>query len=236
MNNDNIKQINEPLLINPFIISLILGGIFVLITMFVYAFHSKINLYGFSYNWFSFNIFIFFIIYGILLIFIYFIIYIIGGGLIDKSSSKSLHYIVLSIMVITLIITFLPSIFVKVFENSIGYFIVSLGLFGNIREIFNYNTNINSNIILKDSHYPMLSDYKNNTASFILTLFDSLNFNNIFNEFNKDNTNYNFYLNSDNDFKEKLFRMVVFKHKVGILCWYYISSFMSIIITLHQII
>jgi hypothetical protein len=226
-----IKKQNKPP-ISPLAISLILGGFFILLTfvVLIFPFNVEIAEYGFS-QLFKFNIFIFIFIFGFLFSFIYGIIYILILG--GKNSSVALKYITIivgislgSVMCVTSLVN--PA--VKIFANSVGYLILSSSLYGYI---YPKTTAINNIFTLNPPDI-----YGKTDKSVLLTLFDVFNFNKLYEDISTNAENFNFKLNDNkNENNKKSFhRMVVLKHKIGILSWYYISSFTAVLISLKYLV
>jgi hypothetical protein len=134
---------------------------------------------------------------------------------------KVLGYIclcVFSILFPIFIVVLFFSEFVKIFENSIGY-----GLLSCFQK-----TNINNLFINDDKTNPI-------DKSFLITLFTPVSFGETLKEFQNVN-NKPFSLNEENETITSLLKYVLMKNRIGKLCWAYLASVLSVVISLKYIV
>lgn len=219
--------------INPISISLILGGIFIVINIFVlFLFKQKNTLY---------NLVICFIfVFAFLYLFIFGIMYVLVLN--GKNLIKALQIIAI-IVSITLIMTAIimyfnldgKYVFINVFENSIGFFICSLFYRKSIDKIFQFKQDY------KDFFENKIQFTQDKTV--LLTLFTLENFDELYKLLNdkKDIDIFNFDITENvdgmknDDLKEYLRTIVSYKNIIGILGWFYITAFFTTIISIKYL-
>jgi heat shock protein HspQ len=225
----------EKTVISPIVISLILGGIFAFFTALCCLAVNRPNISN-SINITAVLFFICMVTFGVMYSFIFGIIYVLVlGG--DSKNKMALQFTAVCLSVIlgvTFVLTAIPSSFVKIFANSVGYFIVAT---------LNAET-LNKGFVLRNKDLEQFHFNK----SVLLTVFNFSNFEETWTSImedakkNKDNI-YNFKIiengenNKNNElFKTELKKCVLQKHVVGTMCWYYLSSFMAVLISLKYLI
>jgi hypothetical protein len=233
-----LKKSNKPIsnnnynIIKPISLSLILGAIFIILNIFIliiFSNNSTIN-----------NIIISFI--GVFIVIFLFLICIIYIIVLNGKKIKNALKIIAIIMAITFGITLILLVFsvngkypfINVFENSVGYLFCSL-IYGNsLNKLFKFKENLFNNT---EQFQP------NKTV--LLTLFTLENFDNLYNTFlNKDN-NYSFTIDNsdisiigsnDQDKLEQYLKGIVsYKNTIGILSWFYITSFFTTLISIKYL-
>jgi hypothetical protein len=220
MANENVFLNFEPVIH----ITLLLGGAFGLLTL-VFSFAMK----NAGVNIGLITIIISLFVFGILIVVIYFFIYmlLIGGKNYDGAILYTL--VIASIpTVFTLFIILYSREFTGIFGNTIGYFI----------SCQSFKTTINSIFELKegviDSRY---KEHYEENKHVLITLFeyfdDFVNKNKKYAKINDSTSpdNYNFYITSE-DSLQKLKEIVYFKHTIGILSWFFISSLFASLISI----
>ena len=219
------KSLNnkEKDVIRPIYISLILGSFFIIFTVASMIIINGVN----NYNYFSiiqYNLFIFPFIFGTIFLFIYTIIYkIILNGTADNMALKLIAICTSITLGFTFLLINIPnSSFVKIFENSIGYLISSFFGSGVIDKTFQF----------KNKEFDNFKMNKN----VLLTLFDINNFNNLYDNINDNNILTNFTIDNSSNIKNEFHKLVIQKNRIGILSWYYITSFMTVLICLKYLI
>jgi hypothetical protein len=212
---------------NYFLISV--WGIFITIGVFysiILLFCTNLNINSFNFLCF---IFIFTIIF--LLLYIFFVInkLVLNGNL----NFKVFFYILICLFSIIFPIFFILCIekfmkcnsFIQIFENTIGYFLICLPYFSdyttNLSNYFMLNDKINCNSIKN------LIDLK-----YLITLINCNTFNEDYTKIH--NSQVDIFFNVGDN--EKIQRVVNEKNRYGILCWFYLTSAIAVIITTKYIV
>jgi hypothetical protein len=248
VNEEDNEKDKRPIFISPWVISIILGVIFGVFTCFWVLIINMNKTPSVNYNVFlKHNCIVFLAILAVMFAFIYGIMYVlIIGGTNHKKALPFIGGFLVVTLGFTFIITSIPgnvegSPFIKIFENSVGYAIISY-----------WNKNVlNKMFEFKDVLKPYPFD-----ARVILTTFNTNNFDKLYKDlcvFNPSNNvidpnivNYQFIelkepTNTDTDpidlnKENNLMKMVLQKNAIGVLCWYYMTSFMTTIASLKYLI
>lgn len=238
--NSNIENFqNKTILgvISMYSIFFTIGIIFIIITFF-----SIVNLPNFIHPvfykndfWFLITIFIilFFVLsFGYIYGFLY--IYIFNG----TNHSKAIKNICLCVFIILFpIFVLLQSpVFVKIFENSIGYFLISFFQGKTVNELFTINTNI-INTDNENTNPTNITDYVQQNKTFLLTLFTIDTYHKLMEEINKNQISLPFSINnSNNNNNDNLIKYIYMKNRIGKLCWIYLASVISAIVSIKYIV
>lgn len=243
LNNRQPPNANKPVLkephttksnniIKPITISLILGALFIILNTFIliiFSNYSTIN------NIITSFIGVFIVIFLFLICIIYIIV--LNGKKIKNALKK-----IAIIMAITFGVTLLLLVFsmngkypfINVFENSVGYLFCSLIYGKSLNKLFKFKENLFNNI---EQFQP------NKTV--LLTLFTLENFDNLYETFIDTNNNYTFTIdnsdisiignNDSNELKTYLKNIVSYKNTIGILSWFYITSFFTTLVSIKYL-
>lgn len=212
MANENIFLNFEPIIY----ITLLLGGAFAFLTL-VFSFAMQKT--GLSTGFIICVIVLF--VFGILIVVIYFFIYmlLIGGKNYDGAIVYTL--VIASIPTVFTAIVCFSKTFVSIFENTTGYWL-SYMYKSDINNIFELNKGI------IESKY--LEHFEQN-KQVLITLFEYYdNFAEKYKNYKNTDEKYNFFIL--NEGMTRLKEIVYFKHTIGILSWFFISSLFASIISI----
>jgi hypothetical protein len=204
----------------------IIGGLFIIFTFLSLFLPNKIlniapeninNKTDMMYTIFLFVSLFLFLSFGYIFGFLY--VFLLKG----IQYKKVLIYIclcVFSILFPIFIIVLFFSEFVKIFENSIGYGLLT----------FFQNKNINELFINDDNTTPI-------DNSFLITLFTPVSFGETLKKIRNSDEKKPFILNEENVTTiQNLLKYVLIKNRIGKLCWAYLASVLSVIISLKYIV
>ena len=218
--------------IKPITISLILGFFFIILNIFILIIFTNDSTVS--------NIFVSFIgVFIVMFLFLFCIIYIIvlNGKKIKLALQKIAIIMSITFGATLLVLLFSNSgnyPFINVFENSIGFFICS----------FIYGSSLNKLFKFKNNLFNDGEQFQPN-KNVLLTLFSLENFDNLYENFINIDNKYNFIIDNsdisilgDNDpshFKKYLKNIVAYKNTIGILGWFYITSFFTTLISIKYL-
>ena len=231
-NNTQRPVIKNSNVIKPITISLILGAFFIILNIFILIIFTNDSTVS--------NVIASFVgVFIVMFLFLICIIYIIVLN--GKKIKMALQKIAI-IMSITFGATLLLLLFsnngkypfIIVFENSIGFFICSF-IYGNsLNKLFKFKNNLFND----DQQFQP-------NKNVLLTLFSLENFDNLYDNFTNTDNKYNFIVDNsdisilgDNDpghFKKYLKNIVAYKNTIGILGWFYITSFFTTLISIKYL-
>lgn len=208
--------------IQPIPIFLIWGGIFAIFTLLAISFTSSpfIKLIG-----------IFAVVYGCLFVFIVFWIYCFCLGGQNRTKACIVTAVIISITLVPtalLLYGFKP--FVNVFANSVGYTYYSVLKSSDLKKIFKFKEDIlNNTAIFKPNTNVLLTLFNNyDTVTDDIQSFNK--------NFNSMNSQYNIQIDeSDENNKNKLKTFISGKNSIGMLCWFYIATVFTSIISIKYL-
>jgi hypothetical protein len=208
-------------IIQPIPTILIWGGVFVIFTLITKPF-VNLDKYTILFG-------IFALVFGCLFVYIVFWIYCFCLGGQNVSTACKLTAIIISFTLVPTCLLLLKSQFVNVFANSIGYLYYSSR--PEVKEIFLFKKNeLNENTKFTPS------------TSVLLTLFNDVNdLSKDIEKFNKSySENEHFKLEdiptASNDDKYKNLKNIVSgKNIIGMLCWFYIATVFTSIISIKYL-
>ena len=231
-NNTQRPVIKNSNVIKPITISLILGAFFIILNIFILIIFTNGSTVS--------NVIVSFIgVFIVMFLFLICIIYIIVLN--GKKIKLALQKIAI-IMSITFGATLLLLLFsnngkypfINVFENSIGFFICSSIYGSSLNKLFKFKNNLFND---GEQFQP--------NKNVLLTLFSLENFDNLYDNFTNTDNKYNFIIdNSDisilgdndpNHFKKYLKSIVAYKNTIGILGWFYITSFFTTLVSIKYL-
>jgi hypothetical protein len=210
-------------IIQPIPTILIWGGVFVIFTLITKPFVS-LDKYTILFG-------IFALVFGCLFVYIVFWIYCFCLGGQNVSTACKLTAIIISFTLVPTCLLLIKSEFVNVFANSIGYLYYSFR--PEVKEIFSFaEDKLNENTKFTPS------------TSVLLTLFNDVN------DLSGDITKFNNGYSKDEPFKlkdiptasngtnkdfDKLKGIVSGKNIIGMLCWFYIATVFTSIISIKYL-
>jgi len=209
--------------IQPIPIVLIWGGIFALLTYLT----KYINLWGIIQKVFTIFVIVFILLFLFIVFWIYF--FCLGGENIKKACIVTTVILCFTLIPVSLLLIGTDS-FVNVFSNSIGYLCYSMLNGATINEIFKFiDNNYENNKIFKLNKNVLLTKF-NKYDSNDEKLDNNLLQNDI-NSFNDAKTN----IIIGDDMKQLLNGLVSGKNTIGILCWFYITTVFTSIISIKYL-
>jgi len=225
MNDDsNDSQQTKKNIVQPLFISLIYGGIFAFITSLILM--SNILLKSNIINITIFFVIVFCIVFVFLFI-IYF--FIISGKNVSKACCVIAIILFFTIFPIFLIFISGNRSFVEVFENSVGYFICSMLYNDNLNNMFKYSDDFFKKPSIQDKFKP--------NKNVLLTLFNITDIDNEGNNIDSlDKLKHsNVTFDGGNDNISNLINYIKKKNIIGVLCWFYIVSVYSTMVSIKYL-
>ena len=214
-------ELNLTNVIQPIPIFLIWGGIFAVFTLLAVSINSSPFIKLIS---------IFAVVYGCLFVFIVFWIYCFCLGGQNRTKACIVTAVIVSITLVPtalLLYGFKP--FVNVFANSVGYMYYSILKSSDLNNIFKFSKNeLNNTKIFTPNTNVLLTLFNNYD-----TVVNDIEFFNT--KYNTQYSPYNIQIILDNGNTDKLKTIISGKNSIGMLCWFYIATVFTSIISIKYL-